>query len=373
MPMLAATRVFTGTELLEQATVHVSDGLIIDVTPGFAPGAEVLDGTLAPGLVDIQVNGGGGVLFNDSPTVETLRTITAAHAQFGVTGLMATLISDESAKIDSAINAVEQGVRGGMPGLIGLHLEGPWLSEPRRGVHPQHFLRSLNAEDMDTLTRDRSFRLMVTLAPEQASPADVKVLTAAGVIVSIGHTGAEHGDVEALLMAGATGFTHLFNAMPPLEGRKPGPVGVALANTHTWAGLILDGIHVHPLSARAAFAAKTARKLMLVSDAMSTVGSPSPSMTLFGQHIEVRDGALRTPSGRLAGAHLDLSQAARNAVSMLGASIEDALRMASLTPAEFLRIDGQCGRIAAGARGDLILVGPDLDVRKVWLGGAVVR
>ena len=372
MPMLAATRIFTGTDVLDSGTIQITNGRITAVTPGILSGAELLDGMLAPGLVDVQVNGGGGVLFNDAPTVATLRTMTAAHSQFGVTGLMATLISDERARIVAALEAVEQGVRDGIPGLIGLHLEGPWLSEPRRGVHPQRFLRGLDAEDLALLTQQRSFPLMVTIAPEQATPDDVKALTASGVTVSIGHTAADHADVEALLAAGATGFTHLFNAMPPLEGRKPGPVGVALASANTWAGLILDGIHVHPLSAGAAFAAKSARRLMLVSDAMSTVGAKSPSMSLFGEQIEVKDGALRTPSGTLAGAHLNLSQAARNAMSMLGASREEALRMASLTPSEFLRIDQRHGRIAPGARADLILVGPDLDLRKVWIGGEVV-
>ncbi len=373
MPMLAAKHVFTGTELLEHATVHVDQGRITDVTPGLSPGVEALDGMLAPGLVDVQVNGGGGALFNDAPTVETLQTMTATHVRFGVTGLMATLISDERSRIAAAIEAVAQAVHAGMPGLIGLHLEGPWLSEPRRGVHPQRFLRELDAADMTLLTQKRSFPLMVTMAPEQASPANVKALVAAGVTVSIGHTAAEHEDVQAMLDAGATGFTHLFNAMPPLEGRKPGPVGVALASADIWAGLILDGIHVYPVSARAAFAAKSARKLMLVSDAMSTVGAASASMTLFGEHIEVSDGALRTPSGTLAGAHLDLSQAMRNAVSMLAASPEDALRMASLTPSQFLRIDDQRGRIAPGARADMILVGADLDIRQVWIGGDPVR
>ncbi len=373
MPMLAATRVFTGAEVLEGGTIQIANGRVTAVTLGIVPGAELLDGMLAPGLVDVQVNGGGGVLFNDAPTVATLRTMTAAHSQFGVTGLMATLISDERARIFAALEAVEQGVRDGIPGLIGLHLEGPWLSEPRRGVHPQRFLRGLDAEDMALLTQKRPFPVMVTIAPEQATPEDVRALTSAGVIVSIGHTAADHADVEASLAAGATGFTHLFNAMPPLEGRKPGPVGVALATASTWAGLILDGIHVHPLSARAAFAAKTARKLMLVSDAMSTVGAKSHSMSLFGEQIEVSDGALRTPSGTLAGAHLDLAQAARNAVSMLGALPIEALRMASLTPSEFLRIDRHHGRITPGARADFILVGDDLDVRKVWIGGERVR
>jgi N-acetylglucosamine-6-phosphate deacetylase len=373
MLALAATQVFTGTELIAGATVHIDNGRIADVKPGISPGATMLDGLLAPGLIDVQVNGGGGVLFNDAPTLDTLRTMTAAHAHLGVTSIMATLISDERGKITAAIDAVSRGIREGVPGLMGLHLEGPWLSSPRRGVHPQQFLRSLDAEDIKLLTQPHPFPVLVTVAPEQASPADVKALTAAGVTVSIGHTAAPHEDVEALLAAGATGFTHLFNTMPPLEGRKPGAVGVALANPNAWTGLILDGIHVHPVSARAAFAAKSPRKLMLVSDAMATVGSKEPTMMLFGEPIAVTDGALRTPAGTLAGAHLDLAMAARNAVAMLGASPEDALRMTGLTPAEFLRQDRDRGRIAPGARADMVLFSPNLDVRNVWIAGKPVR
>jgi N-acetylglucosamine-6-phosphate deacetylase len=370
--MLAARQVFTGTVLLGSATIHFADGVIAAVTPGIEPGVVEHDGLLAPGLIDVQVNGGGGVLFNDAPTVETLRTMTLAHARFGITGVMAALISDERGKIAAAIDAVTQGIKEHLPGLLGLHLEGPWLSEPRRGVHPQRFLRSLDADDRNLLCRKQSFPVLATLAPEHATPADVKALTDAGVTVSIGHTAADHQQVEALVAAGATGFTHLFNAMPPLEGRKPGVLGVALSNRDTWAGLILDGIHVHPVSARAAFAAKTARKMMLVSDAMSTVGAPSPSMVLFGEPVTVSDGALRTSSGTLAGAHLDLGMAARNAVTMLGASREEALRMATLTPAEFLRVDTWRGRIASGARADFALLSDALDVRKVWIGGEEV-
>lgn len=370
MPALAATRVFTGAEILEAATLQISDGAITALSPGIAPDAEAFDGMLAPGLIDVQVNGGGGALFNDAPTVQTLRTITAAHARLGVTGIMATLISDERGKLQAALDAVEQGVRESMPGLLGLHLEGPWLSTPRRGVHPERFLRALDPGDMQNLLRKRDFPLMVTLAPEQATPADVKALADAGVTVCIGHTAASHEDVTALLAAGATGFTHLFNAMPPLESRKPGAVGAALAERSCWAGLILDGIHVHPVTARAAFAAKSARKLFLVSDAMATAGSGGRDMKLFGEPISLAQGALRTADGTLAGAHLDLARAMRNAVSLLGAPPEDALRMASLTPAELLRVDAQRGRIAPGARADLVLLGPDLDVRRVWIAGS---
>lgn len=367
MTVLSAKQIFTCKGPLSNAAIRIEDGRIAAITADAAPDATMMDGILAAGLIDIQVNGGGGVLFNDAPTVETLRMMTAAHARFGVTGLMATLISDSRDKIAAAIAAVEQAISEGVSGVIGLHLEGPWLSTPRRGVHPQQFLRELDAEDMRLLTQKRSFPLLVTVAPEQASYANVAALADAGVIVSIGHTAADHTEVEALLNASATGFTHLFNAMPPLEGRKPGPVGLALAS-NAWAGLILDGIHVHPISARAAYAAKSADRLMLVSDAMATVGSTSPMMKLFGERIEVRDGALRTPAGTLAGAHLDLSQAARNALTLLNATPYDALRMASQTPADFIRANDR-GRIEAGARADLILLDSDLSIRKVWIGG----
>jgi len=372
MLALAARRVFTGSEQIEGATLYIRDGLIAGMTPGIAPDAHLLDGMLAPGLVDVQVNGGGGVLFNDAPGLDALRAVTAAHAKLGVTGIMATLISDTRGKLAAALEAVEQGLRENLPGLVGLHLEGPWLSAPRRGVHPQEFLRSLDASDMKQLARARAFPVMMTVAPEHVAPADVRVLADSGVIVSIGHTAAPAEDVEALIAAGARGFTHLFNAMPPLEGRKPGAVGVALADRASWAGLILDGIHVHPISARAALAAKSAHKLFLVSDAMATIGADRPDMTLFGESISVVDGALRTADGRLAGAHLDLATAVRNAVTMLGASPADALRMATHTPAAFLRIDGRRGSLSAGARADLVLLGPDLDVRGVWIAGAQI-
>jgi len=359
--------------MLDGATVEIESGVIVGVTPGIQPGVRRLDGLLAPGLVDIQVNGGGGVLFNDAPTVASLRTITQAHAHLGVTALMATLISDERGKIAAAIDAVAEGVSEGMPGLLGLHLEGPWLSHTRRGVHPQRHLRAIDAADLDIVARKHPFPVLVTLSPEQASPGDVERLRSVGVTVSIGHTAAPHEDIEALIAAGATGFTHLFNAMPPMEGRNPGAVGVALAERKTWAGLILDGIHVHPVSAKAAFVAKSADKLVLVSDAMATVGAADTSMMLFGERIAVAGGALRTEAGTLAGAHLDLATAARNALTLLDATPEESLRMTSLTPAAFLGVDGLHGRIAPGARADLVLFSAALNVRNVWIAGAEVR
>jgi N-acetylglucosamine-6-phosphate deacetylase len=369
MLALSPTQLFNGDGIIEGATVRIDGGRVVDVVAGVSADAVKLEGLLAPGFIDVQVNGGGGVLFNDAQTVETLATIAAAHKRFGVTGFMATLISDERGKAANAIEAASKAIDAGVEGLLGLHLEGPWLSKPRRGVHPAEFLRDLDDADLKLLTRKHPFPLMVTVAPEQISSASVKALAKAGVIVSLGHTAASTEVVEQALVAGATGFTHLFNAMPPMEGRNPGALGVALGSRSSWAGLILDGIHVHPASARAAFAAKTANRLILVSDAMATIGSKDTSMSLFGERIEVRDGALRTAAGTLAGAHLELSGAVRNAVSMLHATREEALRMASLTPAEFLGVDHERGRIAAGQRADFVLLDDALNVKATWIGG----
>ncbi|HEX5006840.1 MAG TPA: N-acetylglucosamine-6-phosphate deacetylase [Hyphomonadaceae bacterium] len=369
MLALTPTRLFTGSEMLDGHTVHIREGQIVDVTKRTSAGAIAVDGLLAPGFIDVQVNGGGGVLFNNQQSVDVLRTIASAHARFGVTGFMATLISDDRTRIVRAIDAVTQAIESGTQALLGLHLEGPWLSASRRGVHPSAHLRPVDEDDIRLLTQKRSFPILVTVAPEQVDVETIRTFRSAGVIVSLGHTEAPAELVEAALSAGATGFTHLFNAMPPLEGRKPGPVGAALANRDCWAGLILDGIHVSPISARAAFAAKTARRLMLVSDAMATIGSENALMSLFGEAIEVRDGALRTAGGTLAGAHLDLSAAVRNAVSLLGATPAEALQMASLAPAEFLGVASTRGRVDVGCRADLVLLDEGLNAKATWIAG----
>ncbi|MEJ0061536.1 MAG: N-acetylglucosamine-6-phosphate deacetylase [Terricaulis sp.] len=373
MLVLTPTQLFTGAEFIEGASVHMHDGRIVDITRTAPAGALELKGVLAPGFIDAQINGGGGILFNDAPTPDALAMIAQAHHQFGVTGFMATLISDEPNKIAASFDAVEAAVLAGLEGVLGLHLEGPWLSEPRRGVHPSRHLRDFHEDELQLLARKRCFPLLVTLAPERISQERINALADAGLIISLGHTAASSEEIDAALVAGAVGFTHVFNAMPPMEGRKPGAVGAALTHKEAWAGLILDGIHVHPVSARVAFACKTAQKLMLISDAMATVGTANDSMALFGETIGLVGGALRTASGTLAGAHLDMSQAVRNAVTLLGATTSEALRMASLTPAEFLRVDHERGRIAPRFRADLVLLDSTLKVSATWIGGKQVH
>jgi N-acetylglucosamine-6-phosphate deacetylase len=369
MIALSPARLFTGDRIIERATVRVSSGRVVDVSSAGGADAIELDGLLAPGFVDVQVNGGGGALFNDAPTVETLTTIAAAHRRFGVTSLMATLISDQRSKMREALAAVAAAVESGLDGIIGLHLEGPWLAEPRRGVHQSQHLRDFDSEDLQLLREPRNFPLLVTLAPERIDRESLRGLAEAGVVVSLGHTAASAEDVAAALAAGARGVTHLFNAMPALEARRPGPVGAALETEACWTGLILDGVHVHPMTARLAFSCKGAAKLMLVSDSMATVGSAQSAMTLLGQQITLSGGALRTDEGTLAGAHLDLSAAVRNAVHLLGAPRDQALRMASLTPAEFLGVDQERGRVAPGCRADFVLLSENLEVEATWIGG----
>ncbi len=368
MTILAPTRLFDGEIIRTGAAVRVEGGRIADVLDTAPANATHLDGLLAPGLIDIQVNGGGGVLFNDAPTLDTLRTIATAHRKLGVTGLMATLISDSRKKTVAALDAMSAAFAEGVKGLAGLHLEGPWLSEPKRGVHPAGKLRPLDETDLIMLTARRSFPLMVTVAPERVSPNDIAILAGEGVRVSLGHTAAGAATAEAALAAGATCFTHLFNAMPPLQSRDPGPVGAALAHREAFAGLILDGIHVDPLTARAAFNAKTARRMILVSDAMATIGAESTKMSLFGETVRLSEGALRTSSGTLAGAHLDMATAVRNAMTMLKTTEAEALRMATLTPAEFLGADDR-GRIAPNTRADFVLLDQGLNVQGVWIAG----
>ncbi len=323
---------------------------------------------LAPGFIDCQVNGGGGELFNDDPCVETIATIARAHRRFGTTGFLPTLISDDLDVVARAIDAVRDAIAGGVPGVLGIHIEGPFLNAERRGVHDASKLRELDADAVKLLTRAHGGVTMVTLAPERTTPAFIRQLSDAGVIVSAGHTNATFDQLQPAFAAGLRGFTHLFNAMSPLGSREPGAVGAALANESSWCGLIVDGHHVHPEVMKLALRAKRHERFMLVSDAMPSVGAAMDSFVLNGRRITVADRKLVDDEGRLAGADLDMASAVRNAVRMLNLPLADAVRMASANPAEFLALR-DVGRIAAGQRANLVLLDDDLQVRATWIDG----
>ena len=324
---------------------------------------------LVPGFIDCQVNGGGGALFNDDPSVATLRTIGAAHRRFGTTAFLPTLISEDFEVIAGAIAAVRDAIAAGVPGVAGVHIEGPFINKARAGAHDTAKIRGLAARDLALLASLGKGRTLVTLAPEMTTPQTIRQLARDGVILSAGHTNGSFDALTAAFANGVRGVTHLFNAMSPLHHREPGAVGAALADDACWCGLIVDGHHVHPAALKIALAAKREDRFMLVTDAMPPVGTSQESFVLQGRRVRVPDGSLVNDDGTLAGAAIDMATAVRNCVEMLGLPLERAARMASSYPAQFLRLDGEMGRIAPGYRANLVALDERLRVNATWIDG----
>ena len=318
---------------------------------------------LVPGFIDVQVNGGGDVLFNDAPTVETIRRIGEAHRRFGTTGFLPTLISDDADTMRAAIAAVDAAIAEGVRGVLGIHLEGPWLAPARRGVHDDTKFRVPDAAEIGLASSLRNGRTVLTLAPERVSVDTIRELAERGVVVCAGHTAATYEQTRVGLDAGMRGFTHLYNAMSPLTSREPGAVGAALDDRESWCGVVVDGFHVHPASLRVAISAKPRGKVFLVTDAMPPVGGESPTYMLGGVAIACRDGRCETSDGVLAGSALDMASAVRNTVATLGVDLAEAVRMASTYPADFLGLRMH-GRIAPGAAANFVVLDPALRVRE---------
>jgi N-acetylglucosamine-6-phosphate deacetylase len=330
---------------------------------------DLMGGRLAPGFVDTQVNGGGGVLFNDDLSVEAIEAIGAAHRRFGTTGFLPTLISDDLGAIDRALRAVEAAIAAGVPGVLGVHVEGPFINAARAGIHDKAKFRVLDERAISLLSSLKTGRTLVTLAPELTEPVMIRQLAEAGVVVAAGHTDASYEEIREALAAGVTGFTHLFNAMSPMASRAPGATGAALEDTASWCGIIVDGRHVHPAVLRIAMRSRPLDRFMLVTDAMPCVGLTEKTFILQGQTITVEDGVCIAPDGALAGSDLDMAGAVRNATQMLGLDEATAVRMASLNPASFLGLDHELGRIVAGQRADLVLLDEAGQVQATWIGG----
>ncbi|MGI4880051.1 MAG: N-acetylglucosamine-6-phosphate deacetylase [Janthinobacterium lividum] len=328
-------------------------------------------GWLAPGFIDVQVNGGGDVLLNDSPTVDGIRIIARAHRRFGTTGLLPTLISDRSAVIDTVISATEQALTEGVPGVLGLHIEGPHLNPVKKGIHDDGRFTAIDDTALSRLASPTQGIRLVTLAPELAPSGAIRQLREAGVLVAAGHSLADYKQTCAALAEGLSGFTHLFNAMTQLGSREPGMVGAALCHRASHFGLIVDGLHVHPATLRVAIAARGIDGAMLVTDAMPPVGGASTRFSLMGQTIEMIDGTCRGPDGTLAGSALSMVQAFRNAMDMLGCTVSEASRMASTNPAAFLGLAGETGTIGVGLRADLVHLDAERRVTRTWIAGVM--
>lgn len=371
-----ADRIFDGERWHVQAAILINDGRIqgigtcAEIPAGWPQQRLAPDSFLAPGFIDLQVNGGGGVLLNDDPTADAMRAIAQAHRRFGTTACLPTMITDRQPRVQAAIAAAREAA--GRDGVLGVHLEGPFLSPARPGIHRPDYIQHASMDDLEWLCGlADAGSSMITLAPECVPAGFIKALVDLGVRVAVGHSEATAGQMARAIDEGLTGVTHLFNAMPPMQSREPGIVGTALADPRLTAGIIADGLHVDPIAIRAAFAAKGADGMALVTDAMPTIGSTLDHFQLMGRTIRLHGHRLTSDSGTLAGAHLDMTSAVRNAVEMAEVPVDDALRAASLTPARYLGIAHERGMLKPGARADMVALTSRFDVIATWVDGVI--
>jgi N-acetylglucosamine-6-phosphate deacetylase len=369
---VAAAAIFDGAMTHANCAVIVEDGRIAALVPRReAPAGlalhELPDGAwLAPGFIDVQVNGGGDVLFNNEPTPEGIAAIAAVHRRFGTTGLLPTLITDSNEKMRAARAAVDAAMRT-QAGVLGVHFEGPFLSPEKAGVHDPSLMRAPADGHRELFTASSGVTLL-TLAPERVPEGFIRSLADRGVRVSLGHSMASYEQTRSAIASGLTGFTHLFNAMRPLAAREPGPIAAALESPGCWYGLIVDGIHVAPAMLRLALRGRGTA--MLVTDAMPNVGGTKSSFTLYGREIMVEGQRCMTKDGKLAGSGIDMATVVRNCVKLLGVPLADALCFASRAPAEFLGLENRFGRIAPGYRADMVALDPvDIRVIGTYLAG----
>lgn len=361
--------------IVDDHILVVSNGQITNICEpaGLPAGCETIDlngNLLVAGFIDTQVNGGGGVLFNDAPTLETIRRMAQVHASFGTTAFLPTLISDDLDTIRQGYRAVNEAIQLGVPGVIGIHVEGPFLNVGRKGIHDAEKIRKLDDGGMRAVIEGRPKLVVMTVAPECMSSDQLHVLSQAGIKLFAGHSDATWSEMQSAFADGIVGVTHLFNAMSQLQGREPGVVGAALGKPDCWCCVILDGVHVHPETLRLAIQAKGGLDhFVLVTDAMPTVGQQDKAFFLNGDQISVLDGVCQNPDGTLAGSDLDMGRAVANAAKLLGLSSTEAIRLASANPARMLGLDRETGSLQVGLAADLVELSDDGLVMRTWIKG----
>jgi N-acetylglucosamine-6-phosphate deacetylase len=375
---LKTNRLFDGEQWLEQHCVVIENGLVSQLLPNnqLSTAIETTTvnvGTVAPGFIDLQVNGGGGVMLSDKPCRESVDIMTAAHRLGGTTSMMPTALSETIDNQNACVTAVRMAREQGNHGVLGIHLEGPFFDSEKRGAHAANMIRTLTEDDIAWLGSLTDLRLIVTLAPEHTQPGQIQSLTAAGIHVFAGHTNANYEQLSAAAQQGLRGITHLFNAMSPLTGREPGAVGAALDNDQLWVGVIADNHHVHPVNIRLAQKIKPRGKLFLVTDAMATVGCADKTFEMYGEKIQEKEGKLINRDGVLAGSAITMMDAVRIANTVAGIPLEETLRMAAAYPAGLLRCDKQLGFIRPGYRADMVHFDEDFKVYNTWVAGARQR
>jgi N-acetylglucosamine-6-phosphate deacetylase len=365
-----AENLFDGKTIKTNQMISVKSGIIRSIESAKCQDNVIqLPGLVVPGFIDVQVNGGGGVLFNNQPTLDTLVTMSRAHQQFGSTTILPTLITDDLTTMQLAANAVASALKLNIKGIVGIHFEGPHLSQPKKGIHPSQHIRQISYEEMAMFKRTDLGVVCVTLAPENVSVEFIKELVQADVKVCLGHSNGSAAQTFAALKAGAQGFTHLFNAMSPLQSREAGMVGAALLDATSYCGLIVDNEHVDITSCQLAIKCKTPDRIMLVTDAMSHVGSEQIELQFAGMTINRQGNKLTIEGGRLAGSTLDMASAVRNSVNTLHCSIPNALKMASTTPATFLGLQQRKGYLTAGFDADWVVLTDQYFVSATYIAG----
>ncbi len=371
---VSAPRIFDGLDWHDDACLLSSAGQVraivpIKDVPDACPINTLTSGFIAPGFIDLQVNGGGDALFNASPNITTLRTICAAHQASGTMGLLPTLISSSQDVLEQAIATGRAAQKANVPGFMGLHLEGPHLAAEKPGAHDANHFRPLTEQDADRYIAARQDlpNLLITLAPEAATTAMVTKLAAGGVMVSLGHTNTTYEQALDYFKAGACMVTHLFNAMSGLDARNPGLIAAAL-HAGVGAGLIADGHHVHAASIWTALSAKIgAGQIFLVSDAMPTAGGQLQEFMLNKKRVQRHEGKLTFEDGTLAGADLTMLAAVRHLHQKVGVPRAQALKMATLYPAAALGI--KKAGLVPGAPADFIALTDTFDLMGVWRAG----
>ena len=372
--VISGATIYDGKQTLSNHCVIVENDLVLDIVADnevdtALPSTRLNGGTIAPGFLDLQVNGGGGLLFNNAPTPETLLKMLEAHRSKGTCAILPTLVSDTREVMSAGIEAARTLINNKTPGFLGIHIEGPFFNPQRRGVHNKDQIRKLTQQDIDWLCSNNDIPIMLTLAPEQTEAGQIKALTEAGIIVCAGHTDALAVDIENALAEGLQGFTHLFNAMRPMNSREPGVVGTALADDDSYCGIIVDGHHVHPSSVLVAHKAKNRGKLYLVSDAMATIGSDDKSFALYGETIHEHNGCLLNSDNVLAGSAIGLIDAVKTTHLSVGLDLEECLNMASLYPAQLMKLDKQYGHITKGVNANFVHFDDTFTITTSWVNG----
>ncbi|GAA6203712.1 N-acetylglucosamine-6-phosphate deacetylase [Thalassotalea sp. SU-HH00458] len=364
-----ADKIFDGQQFYEHQVLTIEGGKVLSIDDDTTSVDVVVQGMIAPGFIDLQVNGGGGVLFNDSPSLDNLKTIITAHSQFGTTGMLPTLITDKVEVMAQAADAMALAIKEAVPGILGIHFEGPHLSVAKKGTHVQEYIRTISEAEWQILERKDIGQILVTLAPETVSTDDIHRMVSLGIKVCLGHTNADFKTAQAAMDVGADGYTHLFNAMSPIESRAPGVTGCALLNDQASCGMIIDGHHVDYTTAKLALKTKPQGKVFLVTDAMSTIGTDQTEFSFFDRTVYLNDGRLTSTTGELAGAALDMATAVKNTHLGIGIVLDEAIRMASQYPADYINQGAIRGNLSVGAQADFVILNDQLGVESTWIGG----